>query len=118
MDMGVWQPFARRVSRSIKFRAWLPSGDGTYICRELPGPANYMQWLAAWQVLAVAALRLQIVSRAALDAYQRHIEKLVTLFPEAWHLVAMTDDRRRSDHLVRIKRQQIFVHRAWLAFRT
>ena len=43
VDMGIWGPFRRKVLRAIKFRTWLPAGDGTYIQKEVPGPTNFDQ---------------------------------------------------------------------------
>ena len=45
VDFSVWTPFERRTSRSQKFRVYQPLGDGSYLLRELPGPANLQQWL-------------------------------------------------------------------------
>ena len=40
VDFSVWTPFERRTSRAQKFRVYQPLGDGSYLLRELPGPAN------------------------------------------------------------------------------
>eukprot|EP00972_Heterocapsa_arctica_P081308 11984024-Heterocapsa_arctica.AAC.1 len=39
--------------------------------------------------------------------YLATIEKLVTLFPEAWHLIALADDKARMELFARIRRAQI-----------
>ena len=107
VDFGVWTPFNRKVSKGSKFRTWIPTGSGDYMAREIPGPANYQQWLAAWRVFAVACRMLLVVDEAALNAYQTTIEKLVGLYPDAWHLIAMADDRARSDQIGRVRRAQL-----------
>ncbi|CAK0795538.1 unnamed protein product [Prorocentrum cordatum] len=103
-DFGVFGPFDRKVRRNMKFRAWLPLPGGGWMARELPGPANFEQWQAAWRVFATACLMLGIVARAALDGNARHIERLSALWPEAWHLVYMADDKLRCDHIERLRR--------------
>ena len=65
VDMAVWLPFGRRALRASKFRAWIPADDGSYIARELPGPASYAQWLASWRVFQTAANILPLASREA-----------------------------------------------------
>ena len=47
VDLAVWLPYGRRAMRTAKFRPWIPDGQGSYIAKELPGPANWQQWLAA-----------------------------------------------------------------------
>ena len=44
---------------------------------------------------------------AACDAYYYYyaFEKLVTQWPECWHLCALADDRARSEHFERVRRQ-------------
>ena len=76
-----------------KFRAWIPDGSGAYIAKELPGPSNWTQWLAAWRVFQAAAIMLDILPLASLQLYERHFERLVRLYPSAWHLIVMADEK-------------------------
>ena len=48
VDFGIWGPYGRKLMRSLKFRNWVPVGDGSFISKELPGPGNYMSYLAIW----------------------------------------------------------------------
>ncbi|CAJ1440971.1 unnamed protein product [Effrenium voratum] len=105
VDFAVWVPFGRRALRANKFRTWLPSGDGTYIAKELPGPGNFQQWLASWRVFRVASLMLGILSLAVLEGYERHVEKLVRMYPTAWHLIVAADEKARSEKLIKIKQK-------------
>ena len=34
-DFAVFGPFGRRAARATKFRAWIPTGDGTFTIKEL-----------------------------------------------------------------------------------
>ena len=83
VDLGVWQPYGRRALRQSKFRAWFPDGAGGYMAKELPGPAMWTQWLAAWRAFQTAAIMLDILPLASLQLYERHMEKLVRLYPSA-----------------------------------
>ena len=105
VDFAVWVPFGRRALRANKFRTWLPSGDGTYIAKELPGPGNFQQWLASWRVFRVASLMLGILSLAVLEGYERHVKKLVRMYPTAWHLIVAADEKARSEKLIKIKQK-------------
>ena len=84
VDMAVWVPFERRLSKVQKCRTYHPLGDGSYLVKDLPGPSSHQGWLASWRVFKCAALMLEIISLAALQAYERHIEKLVLQWPGAW----------------------------------
>ena len=103
-DFSVWTPFSRRALRTQKYRTYIPLGDGSFMMRELPGPQNFLQWLACWRVFKVAALSLGIVSLAALQQYEKVIEKLTTQCPQAWGLVAQADDKGRAEKLEKIRR--------------
>ena len=104
VDFSVWTPFERRTSRAQKFRVYQPLGDGTYLLRELPGPANLQQWLLCWRVFKAAALMLGAVSLAALQSYEKTIEKLTTQWASCWGLIARADDTARAEKLERIRR--------------
>ena len=105
VDFAVWVPFGRRALKANKFRTWLPSGDGTYIAKELPGPGNFQQWLASWRVFRVASLMLGILSLAVLEGYERRVEKLVRMYPTAWRLIVAADEKARSKKLIKIKQK-------------
>ena len=104
VDHAVWGPFGRKTTRANKFRTWIPTSDGSYICKELPGPENFQQWLSSWRVFEAAAIMLDICSMAALALYEKAIEKLTRLWPSAWHLVVVADDKCRAEHIERIRR--------------
>ena len=103
VDLGVWQPYGRRALRANKFRAWFPDGAGGYIAKELPGPSGWSQWLAAWRVFQTAAIMLDILPLATLQLYERHVERLVKLYPSAWHLIVMADEKARGEKWARIR---------------
>ena len=103
VDLGVWQPYGRRALRANKFRAWFPDGAGGYIARELPGPSSWSQWLAAWRVFQTAAIMLDILPLATLQLYERHVERLVKLYPTAWHLIVMADEKARGEKWARVR---------------
>ena len=103
-DFAVWQPYGRRALRAQKFRVFHPLGDGSFLTKELPGPQNLQQWTAAWRVSKVAALSLGIVSLAALQMYEKGIEKLTLQWPKVWGLIAMADDKGRAERLEKIRR--------------
>ena len=104
VDFSVWTPFERRSSRAQKFRVYQPLGDGSYLLRELPGPANLQQWLLCWRVFKAAALMLGAISLAALQGYEKTIEKLTSQWANCWGLIARADDTGRAERLERIRR--------------
>ena len=104
-DFGVWQPYERRATKNQKFRTFVPLGDGSFLQKELPGPSNFQQWLHSWRVFKAAALMLGVISLAALQAYEKHIEKLTSQWPLVWGLIAKADDTARAEKLDKIKRK-------------
>ena len=104
-DFSVWTPFERRMSRIQKCRTYTPLGDGSYLQKDLPGPGSHSSWRASWNVFKVACLMLNICSIAALEAYARQIEKLVTQWPKCWGLVYLADDAARAERLEKVRRR-------------
>ena len=105
VDFSVWQPYGRRTQKALKFRAFHPVGDGSYVMRELPGPQNMMQWTTSWRVFRTACLRLDIVSLSALQVYERNMERLVLHWPNVWGLIVQADDKARGERLEKVRRQ-------------
>ena len=60
--------------------------------------------MACWRVFKVAALALGIVSLAALQQYEKAIEKLTLQWPLAWGLIVLADDKGRAERLEKIRR--------------
>ena len=50
-------------------------------------------------------MMLNICSIAALEAYARQIEKLVTQWPKCWGLVYLADDAARAERLEKVRRR-------------
>ena len=99
-DFGVFVPFGREALRASKYRTWVPTADG-YVSKELPGPSNFTQWRACYGVFTTAMIMLQECALAPIDGYELFIEKMVRLYPDAWHLVYAVDEMARSELLLR-----------------
>ena len=104
-DFAIWTPFGRKCQKAQKFRVYYPLGDGSCMMRELPGPQNLLQWLTSWRVYKVACLMLSIASLAALQAYEKTIERLVLQWPKFWGLVYQAEDKGRAERLEKIRRK-------------
>jgi hypothetical protein len=104
VDLSIWGPYGRKTYKKNKFRNWVPDGTGGYDSMEIPGPESYQIWLVGWRVFSTACIMLKVVSSAALEAYEARMEKLVRLWPDAWHLVYTSDDHMRAEQLERIRR--------------
>jgi hypothetical protein len=46
---------------------------------------------------------LDILPLASLQLYERHVEKLVKLYPTAWHLVVLADEKARGEKWARMR---------------
>ena len=104
VDFAVWSPFERRAAKSHRFRVFTPLGNGQFLQRDLPGPGNFMAWSVSWRVFRVSAIMLKICSLASLEAYYRHIEKLVMQWPQCWGLIYSADDTARAEKLEKWRR--------------
>ena len=40
----------------------LPQPDGTYLKKDIPGPANFASWLTSWRVFRTACIMLDVVA--------------------------------------------------------
>ena len=108
-DFAIWTPFERRAAKSHRFRVFTPLGDGKFLQRDLPGPGNFMAWAASWRVFRAAAIMLKICTLASLEAYFRHIERLVLQWPSCWGLIYTADDTARAEKLEKWRRFWILV---------
>ena len=52
-DLAIWGPFNPKVVRAMKFVAWLPHPDGTYLKEDIPGPANFSAELTSWRFFRI-----------------------------------------------------------------
>ena len=105
VDFSVWLPFERRTGKAQKYRTVFPLGDGSYLTKELPGPATYQAWLSFWRVFKSAALMIGICSLASLQTYERFVERLTIQWPTAWGLIAQAEDKVRAEGLDRWRRK-------------
>ena len=101
VDFAVWVPFGKKAMRANKYRTWLPTGNGLYISKLLPGPENFMAWTASWQVFEVAARSLKILTQQTLEHYFNRVKDLVRDHGEAWHLIVEGDAKAREDEAFR-----------------
>ena len=103
-DFGVFGPYERKLSKTLKCRVFTPLGDGSFLQRELPGPPTYQAWLASWRVLKTSCLMLNIASLASLETYGRFIERLVTQWPSCWGLIYSAEDSARAERFDKLRR--------------
>jgi hypothetical protein len=104
-DFAVWGPFARKLIRAMKFRAWVPQSDGTFLAREISGPQDYNCWLPPMGVFTVAAHMIRVLSESVLRRYQKHIFRLATDWPECWGLIYVAGDEWHTDYVTICKRR-------------
>ena len=82
VDFALWQPFARRVARSIKFRAWVPQPDGSYLAKELAGPGSYEAWESSFNVYVTAMIMLGHWTFAGAGEYRNRVRQLNAEWPD------------------------------------
>ena len=102
-DFALFLPYGKKAIRAQKYRTYLPSPEGGYIMKEVPGPSSFVQWQASFRVYRTALLMLEVATMATLVAYESHVEKLSRLYQGAWHLIVAADDLARADHLTRLR---------------
>ena len=71
---AIFVPFGQRVARASKFRTYVLSAGG-YTVKELPIPASFIQWRAAFRVLRTALIMLDAVGLANLHGYEMVVER-------------------------------------------
>ena len=109
-DFGVLRPFGQRLERTLKFhaRCWDPV-KGVFVAKELPGPPSIDEWLRSWKVYSFIMVALRAVTRARLERYK---DKIVTLNAKygqlrggSWWLIALADQRMRSERMEKLRRE-------------
>ena len=101
-DFAIFVPFGQRHLKASRFRSYVLTSEG-YVTKELPGPANYIQWRMCFRILRAALLMLEAASLSALMGYEQWIEQLTRLYPNAWHLVYSADELARSGQSNRLR---------------
>ena len=46
-DFAIFTPFARRLVKAIKFKAFVFQPDGSFLSKEIPGPRSFDAWLCS-----------------------------------------------------------------------
>ena len=104
-DFGVYGPYECKLAKTLKCRVFVPLGDGSFLQKELPGPPTYQAWLASWRVFRTSCLMLNVVNLAALEVYEKHVERLVLQWPSCWGLIYAADDLARAERLEKLRRR-------------
>ena len=110
-DFGVFRPYAERLQRTMRFQAKVFNpADGTWMSKELAGPANYEEWRRSWRVYRYALLVLGIATNSRLERYFERFSDLVrshgTLGGHSlWWILAQADMRMRSERFEALRRQ-------------
>ena len=102
-DFALFLPYGKKALRAQKYRTYLPTPEGGYLMKEVPGPSCFSQWQGSFKVYRSALLMLDVASMATLVAYESHIEKMSKLYSSAWHLIVAADDLARAEHLTRLR---------------
>ncbi|CAK0806281.1 unnamed protein product, partial [Prorocentrum cordatum] len=85
------------------FGVWRPYGQRPY---EVPGPPTFAEWLPAFRVFSVGMRALGAATTTRLQLYQNKISKFNNTYGEVcWWLVALADQRMRSERMERIRRR-------------
>ena len=77
-------PYVDSALRLTKFRAWIPDGSGAY---------SFVDTVASGMAGFPNSVQL----------YNKHIEKLVKLYPSAWHLIVLADEKARGENWARLR---------------
>lgn len=102
-DYAVFTAYGRKFMKAMKYRTFLPTMEGGYISKEVPGPSTHSQWLSSFRVWRTALIMLEVMDMATLQRYELLVENMVKLLPGCWHLIVSADDRARSEHMSRLQ---------------
>ena len=124
-DFAIFVNFQGRFSRTLKFLNHILQPDGTFRAVEVAGPPSYDAWLSSWRVYENTLLTLEhqvgtsrtpVVTVSALEEYKDAFRDLTVLYPEAWRLLVVAEDRCRGEHFTRLKRELEIKHAKGLAY--
>ncbi len=104
-DFAVFTPHNKKFLKAMKYRTFLPTMEGGYMAKEVPGPAAHSQWLGSFRVWRTAMLMLEILDLALIQRYELLVGNMVKQLPGCWHLIVSAEDRARSDQLARLQMQ-------------
>ena len=103
-DFSILTPHGRRMQKRLKYRSWIPQGDGTYSPLEVPGPPSLEMWEACWAVYETILLMLTfpsadqsdpepVLDLIAAETYVEAFRALARENVECWFLCCRAEDR-------------------------
>ena len=115
-DFSILTPHGRRMQKRLKYRSWIPQGDGTYSPLEVPGPPSLEMWEACWAVYETILLMLTfpsvnqsdpepVLDLIAAETYVEAFRALARENAECWFLCCRAEDRARAEHVPRVARK-------------
>ena len=105
-DFAVFGPHGARAERKLKFVQHYMNSAGQWRATEAPGLSTLDQWKTCWDVFAVAAISLDIITPAVLARYAKRFEERCARYPLSWYICACAEDRCRSEWVPAEKRRQ------------
>ena len=87
--------------------------DGSFVAKMVAGPASYQQWLASFRVMRTAFIMLDLLPLNLLLQWENHMERLVSRYPNCWHLIVEAENKSRAEHLGRTPGFGEALHRSW-----
>lgn len=104
-DFAIFQPYAARIMKRIKFSGLILNKAGTLSQAEVYGPPDLDNWRACYDVWSNAMIMLDVMDLGPLQMYKAKVELLHGRYGESkvWALLYQADTRARLEHMPRIK---------------
>ena len=112
-DFAIFQPFAARIMKRLKFSGLILNKAGVLSQAEVYGPPDLDNWRACYDVWANSMIMLDAIDLGPVQMYKSKIELLHARYGESrvWALLYQSDTRARLEHMprMRLKLHQQFV---------
>ena len=104
-DFAIFQPFAARIMKRLKFSGLILNKAGVLSQAEVYGPPDLDNWRACYDVWSNSMIMLDAVDLGPLQMYKSKIELLHARYGESrvWALLYQADTRARLEHMPRIR---------------
>lgn len=104
-DFAIFQPYAARIMKRIKFSGLILNKAGTLSQAEVYGPPDLDNWRSCYDVWSNAMIMLDVMDLGPLQMYKAKVELLHGRYGESkvWALLYQADTRARLEHMPRVK---------------
>eukprot|EP00971_Amphidinium_carterae_P171976 3409888-Amphidinium_carterae.1 len=106
VDFSTWGPYGHRLQKKTRVQGVKIGSDGHIAPVDLMGPSTVEDWLSCYAVFRTAAIMLDLISPARLDAYKDFVVRQARTYGVlSWPILYQSEVRARLELAERLRRE-------------